>query len=114
MKPLFVSLLLTSALAAAPALAGAPGPAEMGDPAAGRQVAEDNCSACHAIGPAGDSPVAHAPRFRELEERWPLESLYEALAEGMVVGHSEPQMPAFRFLPEDIDDLIAYIDSLNP
>ena len=108
------AIFVLSVFLAAPALAGSPGPLEAGDPAAGRQVAEDNCSACHAIGPAGDSPIAHAPRFRELSERWPLESLHEALAEGMVVGHSEPQMPAFQFLPEDIDDLIAYIASINP
>ena len=108
------AIALIVLLLATPALAGAGGPEDLGDAAAGRQVAEQNCSACHAVGPAGDSPVPHAPRFRELEERWPLESLHEALAEGMVVGHSEPQMPAFQFLPEDIDDLIAYIASINP
>ena len=99
-------------LVSVPALAG--GGAEItGDPAAGRAVAEQNCSGCHAIGPVGDSPAKDAPPMRRFHENWPVEALGEALAEGMVVGHSNPQMPAFRFDPQDIDDLLAYIASLE-
>ena len=84
-----------------------------GDPAEGRAIAEQNCSGCHAIGMTGDSPAQDAPPMRRFHENWPIEALGEALAEGVVVGHSDPQMPAFRFDPDDIDDLLAYIESLR-
>ena len=37
--------------------------------------------------------------------------LAEALAEGIMTAH--PQMPVFTFTPEQIDDLLAYLDSLK-
>ena len=40
------------------------------------------CGACHAIG-RGDSPVKDAPAFRTLGQRYPVESLEEALGEGL-------------------------------
>jgi cytochrome c len=49
----------------------------------GRVFAETNCARCHAIGPTGDSPVAKAPPFRTLHNRYPVENLEEALAEGI-------------------------------
>ena len=39
------------------------------------------------------------------------DDLAEALAEGMETAH--PQMPVFTFPPEEIDDLLAYLDSLD-
>src|SRR3712207_63073 len=50
------------------------------DPAAqrGRTFAQANCSGCHAIGPAGQSPLPLAPPFRTLHQRYPVESLTEA------------------------------------
>ena len=77
----------------------------------GRQLAETLCARCHAIGPDGASPRAEAPPFRTFAERWPLGSLQEALAEGIVVGHAD--MPEFVFDPHDIDSLISYIDSVT-
>ncbi len=97
---------------AGPAFAGG-GTMILGDPEAGRVLAEENCAGCHAIGAVGESPAKDAPPMRRFHENWPIETLGEALAEGMVVGHSKPQMPAFQFLPEDIDDLLAYIERLS-
>ncbi len=76
----------------------------------GRALVEANCSACHATGPAGESPHADAPPFRTLSERYPLEDLEEAFAEGIYTGH--PDMPQFVASPEQIDAILAYIGSL--
>jgi cytochrome c len=77
----------------------------------GRDVALENCSGCHAIGTTDASPRAEAPPFRALHERYPVEHLAEALVEGIVTGHAD--MPEFRFSPEDAEDLIAYLRTLE-
>jgi cytochrome c len=80
----------------------------------GRAFAERNCATCHAVGRAGTSPYAPAPAFRTLHERYDVEALAEALAEGMVVGHNgSRQMPEFRLDPPQIDDLLSYLKSLE-
>jgi mono/diheme cytochrome c family protein len=57
------------------------------------------------------SPVTPAPPFRVLHQRYPIENLAEALAEGIVTGHSA--MPEFTFTPDEIDALLTYIGSLG-
>jgi len=70
-----------------------------------------NCSGCHAIGAFGPSPLAIAPPFRTLHERYAVESLEESFAEGIVTGH--PTMPQFKLDPGQINDLISYLKSLE-
>jgi mono/diheme cytochrome c family protein len=70
-----------------------------------------NCSRCHAITKVGESPLKIAPPFRTLHLRYPVESLAEALAEGIVTGH--PSMPEFRLDTGQIADVIAYLKSLE-
>lgn len=77
----------------------------------GRRLVEVHCSRCHAVDREGPSPMADAPPLRDLELDYPVETLAEAFAEGMVTGH--PQMPVFTFTPAEIDDLLAYLDSLR-
>jgi cytochrome c len=74
-------------------------------------IVRTNCSRCHAIGKVGDSPLAIAPAFRTLHERYPVDDLQEPLAEGIVTGH--PTMPEFRFDPGQVGDIIAYLKSLE-
>jgi len=82
---------------------------QTGDVTSGRAFAQAHCATCHAIGPTGVSPYAPAPPFRTLHERYNVENLAEALAEGIVVGHTgERQMPEFV-----LSDLIAYLKSLE-
>ncbi len=83
------------------------------DPAAQRGFvfARTNCSQCHAIGPTGDSPLPIAPPFRTLHDKYPVENLAEALAEGIVTGH--PNMPEFHLDIGQIRDLIAYLKTLE-
>jgi uncharacterized protein (DUF433 family) len=54
--------------------------------------------------------LAKAPPFRTLHRRYPVETLAEGLAEGIRVAHP---MPEFRLEPKQIDDLIAYLKSLE-
>jgi len=80
----------------------------------GRVFAESHCATCHAVGRTGTSPYAPAPPFRTLHERYDVEAIAEALAEGIVVGHQGArQMPEFRLEPTQIDDLLAYLKSLE-
>lgn len=98
-------------LAATPA----PGLARAAAPAAlqrGQAFVEANCARCHAVGRKGDSPLAAAPRFRELSRRYPLEDLEEALSEGIVTGHKD--MPQFALDRDQVRDVIAYLKSLAP
>lgn len=76
----------------------------------GQQYARKNCSRCHSVEKEGESPFKKAPPFRTFAEKWPLESLEEALAEGIVVGHSK--MPEFKLEPRQIGALISYLKSL--
>jgi mono/diheme cytochrome c family protein len=99
-----IVLALAAALGASSAHAA-------GSAARGLKIAQRNCSQCHAIGPKGESRNAAAPPFRTLSQRYPIEMLEEALAEGMLTGH--PEMPEFRFSPSEIDDLIAYLKSVQ-
>jgi cytochrome c len=75
----------------------------------------EHCSLCHAVERTGVSSYAPAPPFRTLHERYDVEGLAEAFAEGVVVPHAGPrQMPQFMLSPAEIDDLIAYLKSLEP
>lgn len=69
------------------------------------------CARCHAVGRIGDSPLPAAPPFHVLHERYPVESLEESLAEGIVTGH--PDMPEFSFDSGQVGDVIAYLKSLE-
>lgn len=80
----------------------------------GQVIAKQQCASCHAIGRTGKSPHAKAPPLRTLAGKYPLESLEEALAEGIVVSHNTPEMPAFEMEPREIADLIDFLKSLRP
>ena len=95
----FGLLLLTPALAASPS------------EQRGKTFALTNCARCHAIDRASSSPLKIAPPFRTLHTRYPVENLTEALAEGIQTGH--PTMPEFRLDPDQINDLLSYLKTLE-
>ena len=72
---------------------------------------QTNCARCHAISKLGGSPIAEAPPFRTLHNSYPVESLAEALAEGIMTGH--PSMPEFRLDPGQAQDVISYLKTLD-
>jgi mono/diheme cytochrome c family protein len=77
----------------------------------GRRLLSTHCARCHAIDKVSASPLAIAPPFRTLHERYPVETLEEALAEGIVTGH--PSMPEFRFDGDEVGDIIAFLKTLK-
>ena len=108
-----VALALCAALGL---FVGAAGAADITPVERGKSFAQQNCARCHAIGMEGASPYAPAPPFRTLHERYDVGDLAEGVAEGIIVVHNGggEQMPEFMLEPGQIDDLIAYLRSLQP
>jgi cytochrome c len=77
----------------------------------GEALLERLCAGCHAIGPAGTSPNPQAPPFRMLGRRYKIESLEEALGEGLISGH--PDMPEFRLNGREVGEAIAYLNAIQ-
>jgi mono/diheme cytochrome c family protein len=86
-------------------------PASATNPEQGKRLALTYCARCHSIDKVSPSPLKIAPPFRTLHERYPVEWLQEALAEGIVTGH--PSMPEFRFDADQVGDFIAYLKTLE-
>jgi mono/diheme cytochrome c family protein len=93
------------------ALATSAAAQESGARPRGAVLVQRFCAGCHAVGARGASPNPAAPAFRELHRRYSIESLAEALAEGMLVGH--PAMPEFDFDPEDVKAIVTYLKSIQ-
>jgi len=104
-------MIRTAALAAVLILAAGAASALEPDEQRGLTFVKTNCSMCHAIGKYDESPLPVAPPFRTLHERYPVENLQESLAEGIVTGH--PSMPQFQLEPDQINDVIAYLKTLE-
>ena len=77
----------------------------------GKAFAQANCARCHAIDRASSSPLKIAPPLRTLHQRYPVEALEEALAEGINTGHAD--MPVFELSPDQIHDLLSYLKTLE-
>lgn len=77
----------------------------------GRTFVVTHCSRCHAIDKVSPSPLKIAPPFRDLHRKYPIETLQESLAEGIYTGH--PTMPVFRLEPDQINDVLSYLKSLE-
>ena len=86
-------------------------PSRASNPEQGKRLALTYCARCHSIDKVSPSPLKIAPPFRTLHERYPVETLQEALAEGIVTGH--PTMPEFRFEADQVGDFIAYLKTLE-
>ncbi len=106
MHRLSAALILLFALAFAASAEDGPARIE-----AGRDIADRLCARCHAVGAEGESPHDEAPPFRTFADKWPVDHLGEALAEGITVGHED--MPEFVLQPDEIDAFIAYLESLE-
>jgi cytochrome c len=77
----------------------------------GKTYALTNCARCHSVDRVTPSPLKIAPPFRTLHDRYPVETLAEAFAEGIYTGH--PTMPAFQLDPDQIHDLLSYLKTLE-
>ncbi len=87
----------------------------IGDALAGQNLAKNLCATCHALDAGKPSPNEAAPNFNTLTLTYPPEHLAEGFAEGIVVGtDAHIGMPQFELAPEQIDDLIAYLETVMP
>jgi mono/diheme cytochrome c family protein len=77
----------------------------------GETLLAKDCARCHATARTGESRHPQAPLFRALAKRYPIESLEEALGEGIISGHKD--MPEFRFEADDVGAIIAYLKSIQ-
>lgn len=78
----------------------------------GEALAKANCATCHALGPEDSSPNKAAPPFRTLGERFPVETIDEALLAKLRPGH--PDMPSFTMTPKQAADIGAFIGWTQP
>ena len=67
-----------------------------------------NCARCHAIGKVGESPLANAPPFRTLHLKYPVSDLQRPLAQGI-----HPVMPIFKLEANQVEDVLAYLKTLD-
>ena len=77
----------------------------------GEALLAKECSRCHATARTHECRHPQAPLFRTLAKRYPIESLEEALGEGLISGH--PDMPEFKFEGDDVGAIIAYLKSIQ-
>ena len=112
-QPIFVRRAGLGAAGAEIMMSPLPARSDELSPAAqrGLTIMRTNCASCHSIDKVSESPLKVAPPFRTLHQRYPVESLEESLAEGIITGH--PTMPEFRFDPGQVADVIAYLKSLE-
>lgn len=100
-----IASLLALFLLSAPALAGD------ADIAEGRRLSQINCTRCHNIAAAGESPLTDAPPFRELAKNYTPEELTDGFMEGLAVRH--PLMPDWEVTEPQAQELTAFIMSLK-
>lgn len=81
--------------------------AQAGDLVAGGRLARQWCSECHLIGPKDNRAMADAPSFWELANDAAKTPDY---LRGFLIRPHEP-MPPLSLSRQEIDDLIAYIQS---
>lgn len=83
---------------------------QIGDPAAGRRLAETWCANCHVIGPGASGPASDAvPTFPGVA-RMPSTT---AMALRVFLQTPHSRMPDIQLSREQMDDVIAYILSLR-
>lgn len=87
-------------------------PARAQDPVHhGRALAKEFCAECHAIGKSGKSPHVGAPPFRRLSRIVDLDSFPHVLIRGISSNH--PDMPHFKFSPQDAVALRDYLRTIQ-
>jgi cytochrome c len=106
-----VAAVAVLGMARQPPAPAAEAPAVIPSAERGHALVLRDCAACHAVEATGASGFSPAPPFRTLKDKYPLDSLEEALAEGILSGH--PAMPEYEYAPDEIADIIAWMKSLD-
>ncbi len=105
--PIFIAIAVAIAILAATTAASAQSDLRP----RGAILVQRHCAGCHAVRRTGQSPNPAAPAFRDLNMRYHIDDLAEALAEGILTGH--PAMPEFKFPPRDVKAVLAYLKSIQ-
>ncbi|MGI9509348.1 MAG: c-type cytochrome [Geminicoccaceae bacterium] len=83
----------------------------LGDPGAGRQLAEDVCSTCHVVASGQEAANdIEAPAFPELAR----EPGITAISLRVFLQTPHDRMPDLMLDRDETDDIVAYILSLKP
>jgi mono/diheme cytochrome c family protein len=77
----------------------------------GAEVAQDRCASCHAVALETKSPNRDAPLFRVLSRLYSARDIETKLTAISEHGHFE--MPALALRDDEIEDVAAYIQSLE-
>ncbi len=77
----------------------------------GEALAQQSCSRCHAVELRGFSPNKDAPEFRNFRRRHPFYWLRIPVTRAIFATHQ--QMPHFELSSDQVDTVIAYINSLS-
>ena len=78
----------------------------------GREMLQQLCARCHAIGRTGSSPNKQAPPFRSFSETKLYDSDFvQRLQDGLSSVH--PFMPTFRFNREEAEEVLSYMKSIQ-
>ena len=85
------------------------GPSLAADATNGEAIAKRQCVACHFVRRDQSSASADVPPFDEIAMRHTDLKNLEAILAG-----PHPRMPELRLSPSEIDDIAAYIHSLDP
>jgi cytochrome c len=101
------AILVGAAVSASVALAAAQSPAVQ----RGLTFVRVHCAQCHSIDAVSESSLKIAPPFRDLHRKYPIESLRRPLSEGIIANH--PTMPQFRLEADQVNDVIAFMQSLE-
>lgn len=109
MKPM---PLLTAALVLAGCgrIASAPAAPSAAD-ASGKPFAQASCGSCHAVGPYGTSPNPNAPPFVAVVNQEGLTA--ETLSTWLRDAHNYPREMQFELGPHEVDQLVAYMLTLQ-
>ncbi|MEP3045793.1 MAG: cytochrome c [Roseibium sp.] len=113
MRKMTIALGLVGLVAASSTALSADGgyPTDPTSLATGLELASIHCAACHAVERDDVSAQSDAPPFRDLSSLYPLETLEESLAEGIVTAHEN--MPEVAFEPDDIGAFLGYLTSIQ-
>ena len=77
----------------------------------GKSLVELNCASCHAVAQEKKSQNPKAPPFRTIHKRHPILDLEQPLKRSIAYPHDE--MPNFLLSNSQIDEIVAYINSLK-
>lgn len=108
--PLFIIIAVVSACAAVEGRPTAGDNQDRHETSRGAVFARAHCASCHAIG-SGTSPEPEAPSFEEIANAHGL--TIDTLRPWLRNSHNFPEMMNFTIAPEQVDDLAAYIMTLQ-